>query len=322
MRPGRGSVAFKLSDDLTSWHMSAVAFSGTLDAGQASVLIPVGLPFFVEAVLAPEYLVGDMAVLRLRAYGGALSAADRVQFVVDAPSLGLLPTTVDGVAFKALRLSLPALPAGEHAIRIRATVTHAGKTLRDSLVRTVRVIESRLGSLAASYDVLQPGFVPPGGDGLTTYVITDAGRGRLIALLDELASAGSARFDRSAAAELARNLLIDEYGFPAAGLVPTGYAGERYQRDGIALLPYGSTDLFLSAKAALVAGSKVDVDQLRYAFQEWASNEDAQRERRIVALRRPRRDRGRRPRAAACNRPRDADDPRAAVARPGSGRGR
>jgi hypothetical protein len=281
---GRGSVAFNLSDDLTSWHMSAMAFSGTLDAGQASVLIPVGLPFFVEAVLAPEYLVGDMAVLRLRAYGGALTAADHVQFVVEAPSLGLLPTTIDGVAFDALRLSLPSLSAGEHAIRIRATVTHAGKTLRDSLTRTVRVVESRLGSLAASYDVLQPGFVPQGGDGLTTYVITDAGRGRLISLLEELASSTSARFDRSAAAELARDLLIDEYGFPAVGLVSTGYAGERYQRDGIALLPYGSTDLFLSAKAALVAGSKVDADQLRWAFREWASNDGAQRERRIVAF--------------------------------------
>jgi hypothetical protein len=281
---GRGSVAFNLSDDLTSWHMSAIAFSGALDAGQASVLIPVGLPFFVEAVLAPEYLVGDMAVLRLRAYGEALSAADRVQFVIEAPSLGLLPTTIDGVAFDALRLSLPSLSAGDHAIRIRATVTHAGKTLRDSLTRTVRVVESRLGSLGASYDVLRPEFVPQGGDGLTTYLITDAGRGRLISLLEELASSTSARFDRSAAAELARDLLIEEYDFPTAGLVSTGYSGDRYQRDGVALLPYGSTDLFLSAKAALVAGSKIDAEQLRWAFQEWLGNEDAQRERRIVAF--------------------------------------
>ena len=190
------------------------------------------------------------------------------------------------------------------------------RRLRDSLIRTVRVVESRLGSLASSYDVLQPGFVPQGGDGLTTYVITDAGRGRLITLLEELASAGSARFDRSAAAELARDLLINEYGFSEAALVPTGYAGERYQRDGIALLPYGSTDLFLSAKAALVAGSKVDVDQLRYAFREWARQRGRAARTTHRRARRARRDRGRRPRTAACDRPRDAHDPRAAVAWP------
>ncbi len=280
---GRGSVAFDLSDDLTSWHMSAVAVSGALDAGTASVLIPVGLPFFVDAVLAPEFLTGDRPILRLRAYGGSLAATDHVQFVVESATLGLAPTTVDGVAFGAVRLPLPAMVAGDHAIRITATVSHAGTTRRDSLIRSVRVVESRLGGLVANYDLLQPGFVPRGGDGLTTYVITDAGRGRLISLLQELASSTSARFDRSAASELARELLIGEYGVPAANLADTGFEAARYEQGGIVLLPYGSADLFLSAKAALVAGSKVDAQQLRDALRFWLDDEDAQRERRIVA---------------------------------------
>lgn len=280
---GRGSVSFDLSDDLTSWHMSAIAVSGVLDAGKGSVLIPVGLPFFVDAVLAPEFVTGDRPILRLLAYGGSLAATDRVQFVVESATLGLAPTTVDGVAFGAVRLALPAMIAGDHAIRITATVSHAGTTLRDSLIRSVRVVESRLRGLVASYDLLQPGFVPRGGDGLTTYLITDAGRGRLISLLQELASSSSARFDRSAASELARDLLMEEYAFPAASLADMGFAAERYEQSGVALLPYGSADLFLSAKAALVARSKVDVEQLRYAFRSWLDDEDAQRERRIVA---------------------------------------
>ncbi|MEO5704994.1 MAG: Ig-like domain-containing protein [Candidatus Limnocylindrales bacterium] len=280
---GRGVVAFDLSDDVTSWHMSAVAVSGRLEAGSASVLIPVGLPFFVDAVLAPEFLTGDQPILRLRAYGGLLAATDRVQFVVESPTLGLAPTKVDGAAFAAIRLALPAMTAGEHAIRITATVSHAGTTLRDSLIRTVRVVDSRLGSLAASYELVQPGFVPLGGEGLTTYVITDAGRGRLISLLDELASSQSARFDRSAAAELARKLLIEEYVFPDGALAATGYAPDRYEQNGITLLPYGSADLFLSAKAALVARSLVNVELLREGFAAWLGDENAQRERRIAA---------------------------------------
>src|SRR5262249_31444038 len=48
---GRGSVDFALSDDLTSWHVSATAFDASLDSGVASVQLPVGLPFFADAVL-------------------------------------------------------------------------------------------------------------------------------------------------------------------------------------------------------------------------------------------------------------------------------
>jgi hypothetical protein len=283
---GHGTISFKLSDDLTSWHMAAVGVSAALDAGHASVLVPVGLPFFVDATLAPEYLVGDVPILRLRGYGAGVGAGDPVSFVVSAPTLGLGPTTVRGTAFEALRLPLPAMTAGDHAIRIEASATHAGKALGDILVRTVHVVDSRLGTVAASYDSLGPDFRPQGGDGLTTYVVTDAGRGRLIAPLQELASSTSARFDRTAAAELARTLLIQEFSVAASSLATTGFDASRYQTDtGIALLPYASTDLFLTARAALVAGSLVDVDAIRQTLStELGPDTTSTRERRIVAL--------------------------------------
>ena len=283
---GHGSVAFNLSDDITSWHMSAVAVSAALDAGHASVLVPVGLPFFVDAVVAPEFLVGDEPILRLRGYGAGLAAGDHVQFVVSAPSLGLLPTTVEGSAFDALRLPLPAMVAGDHVIRIEASATHGGTQLRDVLIRTAHVVDTRLGTVAASYDMLGSEFTPQGGDGLTTYVVTDAGRGRLIAPLQELASSTSARFEGSAAAELARRLLIEEFDVPASSLQTTGFDPTRYLTDGgVAPLPYGSADLFLAARAALVAGQIVDVDVLRGAFGAQFDDEaPSTRERQIAAL--------------------------------------
>jgi hypothetical protein len=283
---GKGSISFKLSDDLTSWHMSAMAVTAALDAGQASVLIPVGLPFFADASLAPEYLVGDQPVLRLRGYGDGLATGDHVRFVVSAPSLGLAPAVVAGNAFEALRLALPTMVAGDHSIRIEATATHAGKQLSDVLIRTVHIVDSRLGTVAASYDLLGPDFRPQGGNGLTTFVVTDAGRGRLIAPLRDLAASTSARFDRTAAAELARQLLIDEFDVPPTSLPTTGFDADRYQTgDGVALLPYGSADLFLAARAALAAGSVMDIDGLRSAFQAELENGDSSNsERRIVAL--------------------------------------
>ena len=281
---GRGTVDFGLPDDLTSWHITATGFSGALDSGIASVQLPVGLPFFVDAVLAPEYLVGEAPVLLVRAYGGALAAGTPVTFTVEAPSLGLGPTTVRGTAFEPVRVPLPKLVAGDHRIRIAGEASRSGKAYHDALVRTVHVASSRLAGLAASYDLLDGPFAPKGGEGLTTYSITDAGRGRLVAMLQDLASASSGRFDRVAAAEVARRVLIDEFGFSTIDLPATGFDSSRYARDGIALLPYGSTDLFLTARAALVMPNLLDRGLLASALQTWAEDPEATRERTIVAL--------------------------------------
>ena len=281
---GRGSVDFDLADDLTSWHVTATAVSAKLDSGIASVQLPVGLPFFVDAVLAPEYLVGEQPVLLVRAYGGALVAGTPVSFVVEAPSLGLGPTTVKGVAFKPVRVPLPKLVAGDHRIRIAGHASRSGKAYDDALIRTVHVASSRLTGLSASYDLLGEGFSPQGGDGLTTYAITDAGRGRLLSLLQDLAWAGSGRFDRLAAAAVARRVLVEEFGFSPANLPTIDFDSSRYQHEGIALLPYSSTDLFLSARAALSVPNMLDRGSLVAALRTWADEEQATRERRIVAL--------------------------------------
>ncbi|MEO8273214.1 MAG: Ig-like domain-containing protein [Chloroflexota bacterium] len=282
---GRGSVTFDLSDDLTSWHMTAVAISARLDSGIGTINIPVGLPFFVEATLAPEYLVGDQAVLRVRAFGGALHAGDAVRFTVSAPSLGLAATTVSGTAFTAIRVPLPSLAAGDHAIRIEGEATLGGATQHDALVRTVHVTTTRLGTLMTSYDALDASFNAQGGDGLTQYVITDAGRGRYISLLEELASSTSARFDRTTAAELARRMLIAEFGVPDSAFGTSDYDPSAYARDGIALLPYASPDAFLSARAALVAPDLVGGGAVRDALIAWADGDDAPtQEQRLAAL--------------------------------------
>ena len=281
---GNGVIEFDASDDLTSWHMTAMGFTSGLDAGTASVLVPVGLPFFVDAVMAPEYLVGDDPVLRVRAFGTGLAAGTPVRFTISAPSLGLAPTTVEGRAFEAIRVPLPGLVAGDHPITISGSATRDGRTLEDALTRPIHVVASRLTGLASSYDSLEPGFEPQGGEGLTTYAITDAGRGRLLGLLQELAWAQSGRFDRLAAAELARRMLVDEFDFTPASLPAAAFDAQSYLRDGIRLLPYGDPELFLSARAALVVPRLVASESLVSALRSWSGDEAGTRERTIVAL--------------------------------------
>jgi len=279
---GRGSATFRLLDDLTSWRIAAYAVTSDLRVGHATIALPVSLPFFVEAVLAPDYLVGEQPILRLRAYGDGLRAGDDVAFTVSAPSLGLAETRVSGKAFKALRVELPLLTAGEH----RITISGTGPTsaLHDALIRVIHVIPSRIAGVQTRYDSLTSAYQPPGGEGLTRYLIVDAGRGSFISLLDELASATSARFDRAMAAELARQLLIDEFGVDPATLPASSFDASRYAGGLLALLPYGSGDLELSALAALVAPDRLDADELRESLYDIEHSSLATRERQIVAL--------------------------------------
>ncbi len=116
---GRASTTVQLSDDLTSWHVAASAVTADLRAGVAERLIPVGLPFFVEATLADTYLVTDHPVVRLRAFGDGLHVGDPVEFTIEAPSLGLPPTRITGTAFSAASVPLPIAVGRTHVRRHR-----------------------------------------------------------------------------------------------------------------------------------------------------------------------------------------------------------
>ena len=148
---GRATVTFDLSDDLTSWHVSAAAFGADLQAGASHIAVPVGLPFFVDATVAPEYLVSDRPTIALRAFGSALEDDDPVTFDVRSDSLGLRVDDLRGEAFQAVAVPLPTLTAGEHRIMITATTGSGDARRTDRLTRTISVVTSRLAGTRTSY---------------------------------------------------------------------------------------------------------------------------------------------------------------------------
>lgn len=279
---GRASATFDVPDDLTSWAVSATAVGDLLESGTGVLEIPVGLPFFVDAIIAPEYLAGEEPVILLRAYGDALADGDAVRFTIDAPSLGVREMAVEGQAFASVRAALPALPLGEHELTISAE--GAESKLSDALVRVLRVVPTRLRALETAYDTVSTTLEPPGGGGMTTYVVSDAGRGALMPVLQDLVWSSSARFDSSLAADLARTILIDEFDIRDTDLPPAGFAGMHgHPPEGFTLLPYASPDLFLTARTALVAPDRVPPEYVRQALRTEA-DATSSRERRIAAL--------------------------------------
>ena len=283
---GVGTVTFRLSDDLTSWHVSAAAVTAGLEAGVGSLLVPVGLPFFVEPTLGPEFLAGDRPILRLRAFGSDLRTGDPVTFTVASTTLGMPETIASGRAFEAVDVPLPPLTVGEHALVISGTSGSGATALSDRLTRRFSVVAARLTRAETRFTTLGAGAVPEGGDGLTTYVFSDAGRGRYLPVLEGLAWDDGARLDQALAAAEARDLLVEIFGRDPTAYPDQTFDPNRYQQGGhgIALLPYASPDLDLTVRTILAAPDRFDVTDLQGTMQEVLADAEATRERQIQAL--------------------------------------
>jgi alpha-2-macroglobulin len=287
-----------LSDDLTSWHVTASAVTGHLQAGVGELLVPVGLPFFVEVTTADSYLVSDRPSIQARAFGDALRIGDPVEFTLSSTSLGLERTTIQGRAFEPVSIALPPLSLGTPSIRVSATATTrrdtAGNALHDGLLRTFDVVISRLTATRTTYGVVADGrpSVPEGAE-QSTWTFTDAGRGRLIPILSYLSGAAGIRIDRGIASSMARQSLVEAFGRDPAAFAPSEFDPSAYPigrtsdgvtiRWGVALLPYGDLDPWLAARIAVEAPDGLNRASLQVALDS-STSQPIQRDLRIAAL--------------------------------------
>jgi len=277
---GRAVVTFRVADDLTSWRVGAPA------AGEGTIEIPVGLPFFVDATIAPEYLVADHPSIGLRTFGTALPAGAPVTFAVASDSLGLHVDGLKAKAFETMTVALPKLTVGSHRITITATTGSGASARRDVMTRTISVVPSRLSRTRTDYVELTASGRLAGGDGLVEVVVSDAGAARFVPLVIGLTGVESGRLERSLAAAIARTLATDR--FDLGGSVPlVEFDADTYQSaedGGLAILPYASSNLEASALAALVAPQRFAVVRLEAYLSSIAYSAKETRERRNVAL--------------------------------------
>lgn len=280
---GTATLAAPLSDDLTSWHVSAEGVDRSLRAGAGELVLPVGLPFFAEATIPATFVAADEPVIRVRAFGGDLQAGDPVSFTVSSATLGMAPVTVTGTAFRAVEVPIGALTVGSHLIRVQASAD--GGALHDALDRTVVVLASRAAQEETRWEPLDGPTAVATGGGLTRLVLADAGRGRVVPLLQELASTGGSRCDQAIAQGIANRLLDTAFRIP----VPQG--DELALRpfvatddEGLAIVPYGSMNLEVTALAAMSGDPRLDAETLRPPLWRIANDADAKRPRRLLAL--------------------------------------
>jgi hypothetical protein len=115
-------------------------------------------------------------------------------------------------------------------------------------------------------------------------VVSDGGGARYLGLLKDLASARSGRVDRALAADVARGLLQSRFGISSSAEDVGSFVASHYQRGGIAVVPYGSPDLELSALAAIAAPEHVNTLELAGYLEGIRDAAGETRERRMIAL--------------------------------------
>jgi hypothetical protein len=191
---------------------------------------------------------------------------------------------VTATAFSAAEVALPALSLGTHRVRIEARAG-SGATLRtDTLVRTFQVITTRATQVHTAWSALSAPTAVSSGPGFTTLVLADGGRGRVIPLLQVLSEGEGGRSDRLVAAALANRVLADAFGLDPATPTDATALQPYVQYDGIAVVPYGSSQLEATVLAALAGEDRFDWAEIHTSLGEIAADPGEVPERRLLAL--------------------------------------
>ncbi len=267
---GRGSVEVKLPDNLTSWRITSQGITGDLKVGQDSSLLVVKQPFFVDAVMNTEYLVGERPQILIRAYGSGLSSGEPVTLRIQGESLGL-DKSLTIKAFESAKVDFGELKEGVHKI----SFSGQSGNLSDKLVRSIEVIKSRLAVVKSVNVPLTLDTKPAGSpDSSTSLIFSDLSLGRFYPPLSNLAYTWGDRLDQRLARSLAQETIQKNFD---DSIVPENLDLTAFQTPdgGYALFPYSGSDLELSSFVAVMAKDQVDaVGLANYFYRQFSEAKD------------------------------------------------
>jgi hypothetical protein len=283
---GTARFSFQAPDNITGWRLEMVGLSGALEAGAGRVDVNVSKPVFVEAVLPPRLLATDKPILKLRAFGAGLPEGAAVTFVVDSASLGLREARVIGKAVEPSYVAIDTLVPGRH--RVLVGVESAQGT--DAIERYLDIDTSRFfKDEFVSVDAAPGSAIPDLGQSEAEVVLTAKNRALLLPYLYELAWTGSSRADAKLAQRYALRVLRDTYGqaevfLPSDQELASETAKYQSEDGALYLLPYGSTDLELTAEVAATFPELVDRQTMAAALWNRLDDKLASREVQLQAL--------------------------------------
>ncbi len=278
---GTAEQTFTAPDNITSWRMTAAALTGNHYAGQGRINVSVTKPIFVDAVVPRNLLVVDQPVIKIRAHGASLPSQGDVTYVVDIPSLGINEQEVKGEVFEPVYVAIDNLVAGKHKAIIG--VKAGGKV--DAIEREIEVIDSRATHEERVVTELAPGVTLPDPGVSSEVQVTFESKAKALKRSDvwNLAHPWSARLESQLAGVIMRSLYAEYYG-ENIDVATNSLLAYQQVDGGISILPYASSEVYLSSKAAAAYAGAFDTSKLINYFWEVSDNKDVSREESIDAL--------------------------------------
>ena len=279
---GQARTSFILPDNITSWRVTAQGLSSRLDVGVSMSKIPVSLPVFIEATIGKEYLAGDEPVARLRSFGDSLMRGDPVTLSLTAPELGIAdPQVKQSHAFATEFFPLPQLARGTYAVTYSLDAASKGK---DAVKLPLEAVGSRVVVQSVqTQDATEGLALSNAARSPMAVIFSDTQRSAVYRTLQWLSSSWGDRIDQGIARMMAPKLLNETFG--VSRRVPE-FAASQYQLSsgGLALLPYSSADLELSARVADLHVAGFDDTALTQYFFRKLEDKKSNKEEVTLAL--------------------------------------
>lgn len=264
---GEGEIRFKLPDNITSWRVTLTGISTDLGAGSKTQTLKVTLPFFINYSFNSTYLVGDKASVGVTCYGNNLKSGDLITYKVSSSSNPTDIKTSTGKAFERINIPLNALTLADSYILIEA---QSSKGDKDAIKHYIDVKTSYHEIDASINYTLAAGLKIEGGkDGNTRLIFTDKGRGMYFNTLQSYLWLAGNRIEQQVSKNIAEEMMKTYFGTENIYIANEPFKASDYQTSdgGIAILPYGPSDLELSAKIAPFVKGMVDESKLVKYFQ-------------------------------------------------------
>lgn len=256
---GEIKASFVAPDNLTSWRVSVNAFSpNEQKAGNKEILVPVGLPLFVDAIVAKQYLVGDAPIIKVRVFGDEYKKDQSVEYSVNSDSLKINYSTT--TLANEINIPIEKMPLGKHKL----IVSVKQGSLKDALEKNFTVYENYLTRLKADSQLITDGInnLKKNANGFTDVLFVDDGKGKYFNKLLELNWQGSVRADIQSASYLAAKILNENFYNGRENFYADVNLGSYLNRNNyfnaLALFPYGAVDYALTGKLADVMPDKFD----------------------------------------------------------------
>ncbi len=274
---GTASFDFDLSDDLTSWRLTALALSPELLVGNTKDTVVSTLPFFVRPIMNSYALSGEPAAIMLRGFGTDVTEDEAIGFTVSVD--GGEPVSYNGKVGGYTAAALGKLAAGEHKI----AVTGKCGGYSDGIESTLTVVDTAMEmNITKWFDLSKEKISIDTDKSPITVTLTNSDWEPFLKAAFIVDSGWADRNDEKLARELSGGALAEFFGGTAflygdylstPSVTDMQNSGGKsddysYKTSLLYLLPYGEGDAIFTGRAAVAAPEPVTNSGMSYGIED------------------------------------------------------